>query len=87
MCYYWNKGSLSVFPTTCMYLISVKNNMTTWKVIVDLMVPFFSQTFLEFVSNHSVETSLQEAIKQNIHNLLVGHKIFFLSQPTLLSLN
>ena len=69
-----------------MYLIRVKNNMTTWKVIVDLMVPFFSQTFLEFVSNHSVETSLQEAIKQNIHNLLVGHKIFFLSQPTLLGL-
>lgn len=69
-----------------MYLISVKNNMTTWKVIVDVMVPFFSQTFLEFVSNHSVETSLQEAIKQNIHNLLVGHKIFFLSQPTLLGL-
>lgn len=60
-----------------MYLISVKNNMTTWKVIVDVMVPFFSQTFLEFVSNHSVETSLQEAIKQNIHNLLVGHKMFF----------
>ena len=69
-----------------MYLISVKNNMTTWKVIVDVMVPFFSQTFLEFVSSHSVETSLQEAIKQNIHNLLVGHKIFFLSQPTLLGL-
>ena len=69
-----------------MYLISVKNNMTTWKVIVDVIVPFFSQTFLEFVSNHSVETSLQEAIKQNIHNLLVGHKIFFLSQPTLLGL-
>ena len=69
-----------------MYLIRVKNNMTTWKVIVDVMVPFFSQTFLEFVSNHSVETSLQEAIKQNIHNLLVGHKIFFLSQPTLLGL-
>ena len=69
-----------------MYLISVKNNMTTWKVIVDVMVPFFSQTFVEFVSNHSVETSLQEAIKQNIHNLLVGHKIFFLSQPTLLGL-
>ena len=69
-----------------MYLISVKNNMTTWKVIVDVMVPFFSQTFLEFVSNHSVETSLQEAIKQNIHNLLVGHKIFFFSQPTLLGL-
>ena len=69
-----------------MYLISVKNNMTTWKVIVDVMVPFFSQTFLEFVSNHSVETSLQEAIKQNMHNLLVGHKIFFLSQPTLLGL-
>ena len=69
-----------------MYLISVKNNMTTWKVIVDVMVPFFSQTFLEFVSNHSVETSLQEAIKQNIHNLLVGHKIFFFSKPTLLGL-
>ena len=69
-----------------MYLISVKNNMTTWKVIVDVMVPFFSQTFLEFVSNHSVETSLQEAIKQNIHNLLVGHKMFFFSQPTLLDL-
>ena len=69
-----------------MYLISVKNNMTTWKVIDDVMVPFFSQTFLEFVSNHSVETSLQEAIKQNIHNLLVGHKIFFFSQPTLLGL-
>ena len=69
-----------------MYLISVKNNMTTWKVIVDVIVPFFSQTFLEFVSNHSVETSLQEAIKQNIHNLLVGHKIFFLSQLTLLGL-
>lgn len=69
-----------------MYLIRVKNNMTTWKVIVDVIVPFFSQTFLEFVSNHSVETSLQEAIKQNIHNLLVGHKIFFLSQPTLLGL-
>ena len=69
-----------------MYLIRVKNNMTTWKVIVDLMVPFFSQTFLEFVSNHSVETSLQEAIKQNIHNLLVGHKIFYFSQPTLLGL-
>ena len=60
-----------------MYLISVKNNMTTWKVIVDVIVPFFSQTFLEFVSNHSVETSLQEAMKQNIHNLLVGHTIFF----------
>lgn len=29
-----------------------------------------SATFLEFVSNHSVETSLQEVIKQNIHNLL-----------------
>ena len=69
-----------------MYLIRVKNNMTTWKVIVDVIVPFFSQTFLEFVSNHSVETSLQEAIKQNIHNLLVGHKIFYLSQPTLLGL-
>ena len=69
-----------------MYLISVKNNMTTWKVIVDVVVPFFSQTFLEFVSNHSVETSFQEAIKQNIHNLLVGHKIFFFSQPTLLGL-
>ena len=69
-----------------MYLISVKNNMTTWKVIVDVMVPFFSQTFLEFVSNHSVETSLQEAIKQNIHNLLVGHKMFFFSQSTLLDL-
>ena len=69
-----------------MYLISVNNNMTTWKVIVDVIVPFFSQTFLEFVSNHSVETSLQEAIKQNIHNLLVGHKIFFFSQPTLLGL-
>ena len=69
-----------------MYLIRVKNNMTTWKVIVDVMVPFFSQTFLEFVSNHSVETSLQEAIKQNIHNLLVGHKMFFFSQPTLLDL-
>ena len=69
-----------------MYLISVNNNMTTWKVIVDVIVPFFSQTFLEFVSNHSVETSLQEVIKQNIHNLLVGHKIFFFSQPTLLGL-
>ena len=69
-----------------MYLISVKNNMTTWKVIVDVIVPFFSQTFLEFVSNHSVETSLQEAIKQNIHNLSVGHKMFFFSQPTLLDL-
>ncbi|RMX47241.1 hypothetical protein pdam_00012926, partial [Pocillopora damicornis] len=38
------------------------------------------KTFLEFVSNHSVETSLQEAIKQNIHNLLVKEELLSLGR-------